>query len=1526
MFDEYLNPSPSVDCQVPAPKPAVSTGTPSSTTIDQDVHFISTTQTTPETPSPVIPLGVEEADYDIKVANMDNNPFVEFPILEPSSEESSTQIVIPNHVHSINQPPEQINKWTKDHPIDNVIGDPSRPSYKDALAESCWIEAMQEELNEFERLEVWELVPCPDRVMIITLKWIYKVKLDELGGVLKNKACLVARGYRQEEGIEFEKSFALVARLESIRIFIAFAAHMNMVVYQMDVKTAFLNGILCEEVYVTQSDGFVDLENPNYVYKLKKAPYGLKQAPRAWYDLLSSFLLSQKFTKGTVDPTLFIRREGKDILLVQIYVNDIIFASTRPDLCETFSKIMCSKFQMSMMGKLSFFLGLQISQSPRGIFLNQSKYALESIKKYGMETCEPTDTPMVEKSKLDEDPQGKVIDPTRYRGIIGTLMYLTARTINMGLWYPKNSCIALTAFADADHAGCQDTRKSTSGSIHLLGDRLVSWSSKKQKITTISSTEAEYIALVSSGRHLHQAFSTRMSGISHQKAWNAEHVSGDSANTSRRRGRVMVVPFSERVKISSTNIRLETTVPQKEETFRVVIDLIKKSTCFKAFTISADVPEIFMQQFWYSIKKVQGTDSYEFLLANKKCTINAEVFRTILDIYPRVEGVDFTDVPDDDTALTFLIDLGYKGPLYKHTNMFVDHIHQPWRTLGAIINKCLSEKTASNDKLRKSRIDILWGMFKRENVDYPKLIWEDLAYQIDHKKEKRSRRENMPYPRFTKIIINHFLKQYNSLINLNYQHYHIIKDDDIIRPKKSRGKGSQGKKTVDDSQETVDVSEESEPEPEPAKKKTSSKRRVKKKVTLSADDNIISDDPDAALELAKSISQTEAEEAEAARKVHATHASIVTDSGPESAKKKSGGRSSKSVVIQDTPSAPKSKPATSKTKLKGAPSLTPAEQEAADILLKKVRRQPGTGGSNEGTGSKPGVPDESIVVSTTSSEGTGIKPGVPDEEKDITEEKDNKDGDANDEGDGHISDTQDADDEDVETKSDEEDIYKYKIRVRKDEDEKIIKAKVVDSDKGNEEITDAAKSDAEKISEAKDYAKKTKLPPSSSSLSVSSSFGDQFLKLSSDSSLVSTVKDTTDSKMNSLLEVRIYSEVPHTQSPSVLSVPVSVISKATVPTPVQESPLTTTITTLPPLFVSTTPFIPQQTTPIPTPTIITDALTVTIIVPKSNALTDVELRVAKLEKDVSVLKTIDHSTKALAILKSQVPSVFSESSKKQTPTVDLEQGSEKSSLEILHFKREQAEKQQKPKFTIKSTNKEALEEYDLKSALYQSMHANKSFNRNPANHRLYHALMEALIEDENAMDKGVADTIQDHMRNHDDDEDDDDKDPLAGPNQENPKGKTLTKGSKTGKSASAKEPVEEPITEVVMDDAGDDVARNDNQTQDTSEPKTRKTLNPDWFKKPPRPPTPDPKWNKRQVVLDQPKQPWFNQMVSAIKDPLTFNDLLTTPIDFYKYVLNGLKIENLTQDILLGPAFNLLKGTCSRSIKLEYNSKSDLMP
>ncbi|GKB03956.1 retrovirus-related pol polyprotein from transposon TNT 1-94 [Tanacetum coccineum] len=399
MFDEYFNPLTIAVSLVPvaaAPRAVDLADSPMSTSIDQDD-----------------PSTIYESLY------------------EDSTSQGSSSNVRPIRTHI-----RSLGRWTLVILLSNVIRDPSRSvstrkqlqtdamwcyfdafltsvepkNFKQAMTEPSWIDAMQEEIHEFERLQVWELVPCPDRVMLIKLKWIYKVKTDEFGGVLKNKARLVAQGFRQEEGINFEESFAPVARIEAIRIFVANATNKNMTIFHMYVKTAFLNGELKEEVYVSQPEGFVDQDNPSHVYKLKKALYGLKQAPRAWYDMLSSFLISQHFSKGAVDLTLFTRKARNDLLLVQIYVDDIIFASTNTAMCIEFANLITTKFKMSMMGQMSFFLRLQISQSPRGIFLNQSKYAYEIIKKYGLLTSDSADTPMVEKNKLDEDIQGIPVD------------------------------------------------------------------------------------------------------------------------------------------------------------------------------------------------------------------------------------------------------------------------------------------------------------------------------------------------------------------------------------------------------------------------------------------------------------------------------------------------------------------------------------------------------------------------------------------------------------------------------------------------------------------------------------------------------------------------------------------------------------------------------------------------------------------------------------------------------------------------------------------------------------------------------------------------------------------------------------------------------------------------------------------------------------------------------------------------------------------------------------------------------------
>ncbi|GKD23172.1 retrovirus-related pol polyprotein from transposon TNT 1-94 [Tanacetum coccineum] len=247
-------------------------------------------------------------------------------------------------------------------------------NFKQAMTKPSWIDAMQEEIHEFQRLEVWELVPCPDKVLLIKLKWIYKVKTDEFGGVLKNKARLVAQGFRQEEGIDFEESFAPVARIEAICIFHSKCLSKILTIYQMDVKMAFLNGELKEEVYVSQPEGFVDQDNPSHVYKLKKALYGLKQAPLAWYDMLSSLLILQHFSKGVVDPTLFARQAGNDLLLVQIYVDDIIFASTNTAMCNEFANQMNTKFKMLMIGQLTDY-GFQFNKIPL-YYDNKSAIAL----------------------------------------------------------------------------------------------------------------------------------------------------------------------------------------------------------------------------------------------------------------------------------------------------------------------------------------------------------------------------------------------------------------------------------------------------------------------------------------------------------------------------------------------------------------------------------------------------------------------------------------------------------------------------------------------------------------------------------------------------------------------------------------------------------------------------------------------------------------------------------------------------------------------------------------------------------------------------------------------------------------------------------------------------------------------------------------------------------------------------------------------------------------------------------------------
>ncbi|KAK1649516.1 hypothetical protein QYE76_067321, partial [Lolium multiflorum] len=378
----------------------------------------------------------------------------------------------------------------------------------EALEDPDWLEAMHDELNNFKRNKVWTLVEKPKECRnVIGTKWIFKNKQDEFGNVVRNKARLVAQGFSQIEGIDFGETYAPVARLESIRILLAYASHHNFKLQQMDVKSAFLNGPLHEEVYVKQPPGFEDLDFPNHVYKLDKALYGLKQAPRAWYEHLKELLIDRGFDVGLIDPTLFTKRVNGELFVCQLYVDDIIFGSTNKAFNDEFSKLMTDRFEMSMMGEMRFFLGFEIKQLREGTFINQAKYLQDMLKRFKMTEMKGVATPMVTKCHLALDPNGKEVDQKVYRSMIGSLLYLCASrpdivlsvgvcaryqaspkdshlmalkrifryfvdTPRYGLWYPKGSSFILNGYTDADWAGDKDDRKSTFEACQFLAELL----------------------------------------------------------------------------------------------------------------------------------------------------------------------------------------------------------------------------------------------------------------------------------------------------------------------------------------------------------------------------------------------------------------------------------------------------------------------------------------------------------------------------------------------------------------------------------------------------------------------------------------------------------------------------------------------------------------------------------------------------------------------------------------------------------------------------------------------------------------------------------------------------------------------------------------------------------------------------------------------------------------------------------------------------------------------------------------------
>nr|GEW62132.1 hypothetical protein [Tanacetum cinerariifolium] len=550
MFDEYLEPSRAERPVSPAQAeqaPVNSASTPSSTTIDQDAPTLSISPSSSALQSHCLHHGVAA---------------------EPNYIEDRTNAPVNN-------------------PLLSILSKVKPKNFISAITEDCWFQAMQDKIHEFDRLQVWELVPQPDCV------------LDEYGDVLKNKARLVAKGYRQEEGIDFEESFALVPRIEALRIFIANTTSRNMTMYQMD-------------------------------------------APQAWYDTLSRFLLDNDFFKGDVDPTLFTRKTGKHILLVQIYVDDIIFASTDPQACDMFSNEMSSKFQMSMMGQMLFFLGLQVSLSPGGIFINQSKFALEILKKFRMDSCDSVDTPMVDRLKLDEDLLGISVDQTHFLSMVGSLMYLTASRPDLvfvvcmcARYQAKATKKYLEALKRVFCALFPDMQEKSSVHPHNFPSMIL------QKIIWNSHKMADVI------------------GSSGQALVVAPPVRTDEE----------IVPRNRWVQIGKSNCYL---------------DLDKKQS--------------------NPIYKMAKAGSYMCHLDEQWFVLTKDTLREALQITPINNNQAFVTPSSTDVLVDFVNELGYPKLVRNVSNIVTNDMFQPWRALTTIINLCLTGKTSGFERPRAQRM------------------------------------------------------------------------------------------------------------------------------------------------------------------------------------------------------------------------------------------------------------------------------------------------------------------------------------------------------------------------------------------------------------------------------------------------------------------------------------------------------------------------------------------------------------------------------------------------------------------------------------------------------------------------------------------------------------------------------------------------------------------------------------------------------------------------------------------------------
>ncbi|GJT62062.1 putative ribonuclease H-like domain-containing protein [Tanacetum coccineum] len=678
----------------------------------------------------------------------------------------------------------------------------------EALQDDSWVQAMQEELLQFKLQQVWVLVDLPHGMKVIGTKWVYRNKRDERGVVVRNKARLVAQGYTQEEGIDYDEVFAPVARIEAIRLFLAFASFMGFIVYQMDVKSAFLYGTIDEEVYVSQPPGFVDPDHPKKVYKVVKALYGLHQAPRAWYATLSTFLEKHGYKRGTIDKTLFIKRDKKDIMLVQVYVDDIIFGSSKKSWCDEFEALMKSRFQMSSLGELTFFLGLQVKQNKAGIFISQDKYVAEILKKFDFVNVKTAITPMeIETNVILVTPKTSHLNAVKR-----IFKYLKGKP-HLGLWYPRESSFDLEAFSDSDYAGANLDRKSTTGGCQFLGSRLISWQCKKQTIVATSTTEAEYVAAASccgqvlwiQNQMLDYGFNFMNTKIHidnesticimknpvyHSKTKHIEirhHFIRDSYEKKLIRvekihtdfnvadlltkafdgprfksGRPMLILHHNR----STTIAF---VPKHNQVgflkkpegsagFEQIVDFLKGTHIRYALEHNPTIYVSVIKQFWQTVTVItldNGEQELKATIDTHEYTISESSVRNKLKLADENGITEFTNAE----IFEGMANLGY--PIDNTFTFWKKHFTPNWKFMVHHILHCISSKSGGWDQFGSKLATALICLSTGRTYNFSKMIFEAMVANVT------SQKKFLMYPRFLSMILE--AKPANTNLYLAYQ-------------------------------------------------------------------------------------------------------------------------------------------------------------------------------------------------------------------------------------------------------------------------------------------------------------------------------------------------------------------------------------------------------------------------------------------------------------------------------------------------------------------------------------------------------------------------------------------------------------------------------------------------------------------------------------------------------------------------------------------------------------------------------------